>query len=590
MMIPPRSTLRRRATRINRGARPERVEVRFRMKLRVSHLAAVLILLGLALGVTSCGKRSTRVAHGNKEQIFHLGNYAEPADLDPQIVIGDSESHILKALFEGLVIAGPKDLRPLPGVAERWEVSADGRVYTFFLRANAVWSDGEPVVADDFVKSYERILNPKLAAQNADMLFVLKGGEDYYAGRLQDFSKVGVKALDPKRLQINLRTPVPYFLALLNHHSWSPVPVKIVDQHGNRYDKGNRWTRPENLVSNGPFRLKDWKTQQEVVVQKNDKYWDAKQVRLREIHFYPIESRDTEDRAFRAGQLHATYEITASKFDAYKASAGSSLRVDPYYGVYYLRVNIDPAKQTNPALKDVRVRRALSMAIDRESLVRNITRAGERPAFSFVPPGPAGYEPREKLTFDPEEARRLLAEAGYPGGKGMPRVTLLLNTDELHKSITEALQQMWKKELGIEVEIINQEWKVYLATENNLDYQVARAGYTADYGDPNSFFDAMRTLSGNNNTGFASPEYDRFLTESLSAPNPAARVELLQQAEAVLLREVPVIPLYFYARTYLLQPSVKGWDANLIDHHPWKYVYLDESGIPEKLPTLGTAP
>ena len=556
------------------------------MESRRFALTAVALAILIALGPAGCAKRATRVAKGNREQIFHLGNYAEPQDLDPQIVVGDSESHIVKALFEGLVVADGKDLEPIPGVAERWEVSPDGKVYTFFLRANAVWSNGDPVTAEDFVKSYERILNPKLAAQNADMLFVMDRAEDYNAGKLTDFSQVGVKARDPRTLQISLRTPVPYFLALLNHHSWSPVPMKVVDQYGSRYDKGNRWTRPENLVGNGPFRLKDWKTLQEVVVQKNERYWDAKQVRLKEIHFYPIESRDAEDRAFRAGQLHGTYEIPAAKFDAYRASATSSLRIDPYYGVYYLRVNIDPSKQANPALRDVRVRRALSMAIDRESLVKNVTRAGETPAFSFVPPGPAGYATKSKLTYDPEAARKLLAEAGYPGGQGLPKVTLMLNTDELHKSITEAIQQMWKKELGIEVEIVNQEWKVHLAAQNNLDYQVARAGFIADYADPNSFFDIMRTQSGNNNTGFASPEYERLLTASLSAPTPAARVDLLQQAEAVLVREIPVIPLYFYTRNYLLQPSVKGWYPNVIDHHPWKDVYLDENAVPAKLPTL----
>ena len=554
------------------------------MKFRIPKIAALAVLFALAGGLSGCGKRATRVAEGNKEQIFHYANGAEPADLDPQTVAGDLESHIFKALFEGLVIADPKDLSSLPGVAERWEGSPDGKTYTFHLRANAVWSNGEPVTADDFVSSYERILNPKLAAPGADMLFVLSRAAEYNAGTLQDFSQVGVKALDPRTLQLSLRTPVPYLLALMNHYTWSPVPVKVIDQYGNRYDKSNRWTRPGNHVGNGPFRLKDWKTQQDVVVQKNEKYWDAQRVRLKEIHFYPIESRDAEDRAFRAGQVHATYDIAAAKFDAYKASARSNLRVDPYYGVYYLRVNIDAAKQTNPGLKDVRVRRALAMAIDREALVKNVTRAGEAPAYSFVPPGPAEYEPKTRLTFDPEGARRLLAEAGYPAGQGMPKVTFVLNTDELHKSIAEAVQQMWKKELGIEVEILNHEWKVHQAMQNSLDYQVSRAGWAADYSDPSSFFDTMRAQSGNNRTGFANPDYERLLAESMSAPTPAARVKLLQAAEELLLQEVPIIPLYFYTRNYLLQPSVKGWYPNLIDHHPWKYVYLDDSVGPDKLP------
>lgn len=550
---------------------------------------ACVILLAFAIGATGCAKRLTRVAEGNRNQIFHMGNYGEPADLDPQVAIGDSESHIFKALFEGLVVADGKDLHPTPGVAERWEVSPDGKVYTFFLRANAVWSDGERLTADDFVKSYERILNPKFAGQYADMLFVVVGAEDYYAGKLPDFAQVGFKPLDRGTLQITLRTPTPYFLDLLNHHAWSPVPLRIIDKHGGRYDKDNRWTRPGHLVSNGPFQLKDWKTQQEVVVQKNEKYWDAGKVRLNEIHFYPIESRDAEDRAFRAGQLHVTYEIPPTKFDAYKSAAGSSLRIDPYYATYYLRVNVDPAKQTNSALKDTRVRRALALAIDRAALVKNVTRAGETPAYTFVQSGPAGYAASTYLSYDPEGARRLLAEAGYPGGKGMPKISYLMNTDELHKSIGEAIQQMWKKELGIEVEIVNQEWKVFLGTGNNLDYQIARAVWVADYADPSSFFDTMRARSGNNNTGFANPEYERLLAESLAAPTPAERVELLQRAGAILTRELPVIPLHYSTRTYLLQPSVKGWHPNLLDHHPWKDVHLDERAVPDKLPALGTA-
>ena len=554
------------------------------MRGRRSIRAVAAFLIAIALVVSGCGKRATRVAQGNKDQVLHVGNYAEPVDLDPHVVSALPEYHLMKALFEGLTTADPKDLRPVPGVAERWEASPDGLVYTFHLRANARWSDGEPVTAEDFVQSYERILNPAIASPYADMLYVLAGAQEYNAGALKDFSKVGVKALDPKTLQVTLRGPTPHFLIMLNHHSWYPVPLRIIDQHGSRYDKGNRWTRPGNIVSNGPFRLKDWRVLDEVVVVKNEKYWDAGKVRLKEIHFRPIESADAEERAFRAGQLHLTFWAPTSKLDALRAAQPSYLRIDPYYASGYYAINVDAKKQTNPALLDVRVRRALSQAVDRESLVKNVTRADQTPAYAFVPSGGGGYESRDKLSFDPEGARRLLAEAGYPGGSGVPKISILINTSELHRSIAEAIQQMWKRELGIEVEIVNQEAKVWLSSFFNLDYQVCRAGWTADYVDPSTFFDLMRAQTGNNRTGYANPAYDKLVIDSLSAPDPSARVKLLQEAEGILLRDLPVIPLYFNTNFYLIQPSVKGWYPDVLNDHSLKEVYLEDQSAPAETP------
>ncbi len=557
------------------------------MKIRHFANAATTILLGATLLAAGCVKKPSRVAQGNKEQVFHFGNGGEPADLDPHVIQGVPEHNIIKALFEGLVTVNPKDLSPIPGVAERWEVSPDGKTYTFYLRQNAAWSNGDPLTADDFVKSYERILNAKLAAPYAEMLFLLEGGAEYNSGKLPDFTKVGVKALGPKKLQVTLKAPASYFLAMLNHDAWYPVHTPTIDKFGKRYDKNNRWTRPENIVSNGAFVLKEWKPQVEIVVTKNPKYWDANQVRLKEIHFYPIESNDAEERAFRGGQLHTTNTVPTDKVDSYKKS-GSSLRIEPYYGAYYYRVNVDKTKEKNPALLDPRVRRALAMSIDRDSITKNVLRAGQFPAYSLTPPGPAGYRPKEQTKFDPDGARRLLSEAGFPGGKGVPKVSVLINTSEDHKKVAEAIQQMWKKELGIDVEIVNQEWKVYLASQHALDYQIGRAAWIADFPDPNAFLDIMTSGNGNNETGFASPEYDKLISDSWSATG-AARIEILQKAEAILMQEMPVIPIYFYTRNYLIVSSVKGWFPNLLDDHPWKFIYLDENAQPDKMPVLGLA-
>ncbi len=558
--------------------------------MKIPHLAhvATSILIGTTLLTTGCVKKVSRVAQGNKDQVFHFGNGGEPADLDPQVIQGVPEHNIIKSLFEGLVIVHPKDLSPQPGVAERWEVSPDGKTYTFHLRQNAVWSNGDPVTAEDFVKSYERVLNGKFAAPYAEMLFILDGAEDYNSGKLTDFSKVGVKALGPKKLQLTLKAPASYFVSMLTHDAWYPVHMATIDKSGKRYEKGNRWTRPENIVSNGPFVLKEWKNQQEIVVTKNPKYWDANQVRLKEIHFYPIESNDAEERAFRGGQLHTTNTVPTDKIDSYKA-AGSSLRIEPNYGTYFYRINVDKTKEKNPALLDARVRRALSMAINRDSLTKNVLRAGQSPAYSLTPPGPAGYRPRDVTKYDPDGARRLLSDAGFPGGKGIPKVSVLINTSEDHKKVAEAIQQMWKKELGIDVEIVNQEWKVYLASQHALDYQIGRASWQGDYPDPNTFLEIMTSGNGNNETGFASPEFDKLLADSLLATG-AARIELLQKAEANLVQEMPIIPIYFYTRSYLIVGSVKGWFPNLLDDHPWKFIYLDETAAPDKMPVLGVAP
>ncbi len=556
---------------------------RFRTLSRVPLLGLVLF----ALVLSGCGKRQTNVTKGNKDQVLHLGNGAEPSDLDPHTVSGVPEHVIIKALFEGLVMADPKDLKPEPGVAEKWEVSPDGKTYTFFLRDNALWSNGDPITSADFIRSYERILNPKMASPYATMLHVMVNAKEYNEGTLKEFSQVGVHALSDKKLQIQLRSPVAFFLGMLKHYSWFPVHTKTIDKHGKRYDKGNRWTRPENIVSNGPFVLKEWRTNEKIIVAKSEKYWDNNRVRLKEIHFYPIESEEAEELAFRAGQLHVTYGVPLSKVDGYRTT-GSTLRLEPYYGTYFYRVNLDPKKNPNVALKDARVRRALSMALNRESLIKNVTRSVHTPAYSYVPPGPVGYLPKDKLKYDPEAARKLLVEAGFPGGKGVGKISIQTNVSDVHKPLAEAIQQMWKKELGIESEIVTQEWKVYMDAQRNLDYVLSRSAWIADYMDPNSFLEIFRTGNGNNSTGWSNAEYDKLIEESWAQNNAVARLESLKKAEALLLQEGPVIPIFFYVRDYLITSSVKGWSPNVLDDHPFKYVFLDEAAAADKLPVLGT--
>lgn len=533
----------------------------------------------LAAGlVTGCGKAreresGSRVEEGTREQVLHWANGAEPQDIDPQTVTGILEHNIITSLYEGLVSEDPVDLHPVPGVAERWDVSPDGTVYTFHLRPNARWTNGDRVTAQDFVRSYKRILSPALASEYAYMLYLMKNAEAYHKGTLKDFDQVGVKALDDSTLQITLRAPASYFLSILNHYSWFPVHIPTIEKHGPLDSRNNRWTRPENFVSNGPFQLKEWKPNQVMIVEKNPTYWDAENVKLRAIHFYPIESSDTEERAFRSGQLHITHEIPLTKIDVYKKEHPERLRIDPWLGVYFYRFNT-----THPVLKDKRVRKALALAIDRESLVRNVTRAGETPALNLTPPGTAGYTANAKLSGDLTEAKRLLAEAGYPDGKGFPKLDIHYNTLESHRAIAEAIQQMWKKNLNIDVGLVNQEWKVYIDTQKKLDYAIGRYGWISDYVDPNSFLDMFLSYGGNNQTGFKNAEYDRLVEEANRTGDQAKRYELYQKAEAILMEELPVMPIYFYTRKFLIHPDVKGWNPTILDRHPYKHVWLEASG------------
>lgn len=528
-------------------------------------LAAVFLLFLLP----GCGSHQTRIEDGDSTQTLHLGNGTEPQDLDPDIVTGVQEYHIMLSLLEGLVNPDPVDLHPIPGVAESWDISPDRRVYTFHLRPDSKWSNGEPVTARDFYESYKRILTPSLASEYAYMHFVVKNAEAYNTGKLKDFSQTGYKVIDEHTFQVTLDNPTPYFLSLLTHHSWFPVHLPTVAKYGDPYTRGNRWTRPGRYVGNGPFTLETWRVNDIIIVRKSTNYWDRAHVKLNRIYFYPIESTDTEERAFRSGQLHITYEIPLSKIGYYRQHDPKVLKDVPYLSTYFYRINV-----TKPPLNDKRVRRALALAVDREGIVNDVTKGGELAAYNFTPPDVAGYTCRARLSGGVTEARRLLAQAGYPNGQGFPKVKLLFNTMEKHRTIAEAVQQMWKKNLNIDVDLQNEEWKVYLDAQRTLDYQICRAAWSGDYVDPNSFLDMWQTGNGNNEAGWSNPEYDHLIAQAAATDDPKQRLEVFQKAEAILLDELPMIPVYFYTRVYLERPEVHGWYPNVLDNHLYQAVYL----------------
>jgi oligopeptide transport system substrate-binding protein len=526
--------------------------------------AAALILL------SACGKLATNVDTGTANQILHLGNGSEPSGLDPQLLTDVGAARIVSEFLEGLVGLHPKTLSPEPSAASSWEVSTDLKTYTFYLNPKGRWSNGDKVVAQDFVYSWRRLLMPDLAAEYSYQLFVVKGAEQYNKGLIKDFNEVGVAAIDDLTLQVRLNAPTPYFLTLLSHPSTFPVHQQTIEKFGDIDDPGSLWTRAGNYVGNGPFVLREWALNRIIRIKKSDTYWDSDTVKLNEVRFYPIDSLTTEERMFRSKTLHMTESMPIEKIDIYAKKNSSELRLSPYFGTYFYRVNT-----LKPPLDDKRVRQALAMTIDREKIVTAVTKGGQIPAYSFTPPDTEGFTARAKIPFDISRAQQLLADAGYPGGEGLGPIEILYNTLEDHKKIAIAIQQMWKKALGIKVTLYNQDWKSSLITINNFDYQLGRSSWIGDYPDPNTFLDTMTTGNGNNRTGFTNKEYDALIRRAANTIDQQQRFEYFQQAEQILAVEVPIIPIYTYTRNYLRSNDVKGWHDNVLDHHPLKHVYLE---------------
>jgi oligopeptide transport system substrate-binding protein len=482
------------------------------------------------------------------------------------------------AMIEGLVAPSMSDQsKVVAGMADRWEHNEDASVWTFHIGEDRKWSNGDPVTAQDFVFSYRRMLTASFGAQYAENLFILKGAQDYYKGKTRDFDDVGVKAMDDHNLRIELVGPTPYLLSLVQHDSWLPVNPKAILKFGKIDTRDTKWTHAGNYIANGPFVMKSWRPNDVIEVVRNPLYWDSANVKLNGINFYSIENLNTQDRAFQAGQLHKTDQISLDKVPYYRRVHPELIRIDPYEGVYFYRLNISRRVLDNP-----KVRLALNLAVDRDAIVKNILREDQKPATGFTPPGMGDYEPLKKLSYDPDRARQLLAEAGYPNGKGFPKFTIHFNTLESHRAIAEAIQQMWKEELGIEVTLENQEWKVYLDTQNSMNYDISRSAWIGDFMDPVTFLSMWTTGNGNNNTHWSNPEYDAVIDQAARTGDPKARLELLRRAEDIFLSEVPVVIIYWYTNAYLLQPSVQNWYPLVLGNHNYKYIDLKDEFEPAK--------
>ena len=529
---------------------------------RMIRLSWRRVFLTALIPIALTAVASTALAGGT----LRVASMGEPASLDPHKVSGTWENYVVGDMFVGLTTENPK-AEPIPGVAESWTVSEDGKTYTFKLRESS-WSDGTPMTANDFVFSMQRILDPDTAAEYASLLYIIEGAEAVNKGEAKPES-LSVKALDDQTLEIKLSGPAPYFLALLTHYTAYPVPKHVIEK------VGKEWTKPQNMVVNGPYKLVEWIPNTHVKLTKNDKYWDAASLSLDNLTFYTQEDRAAVQKRFRAGEIDVAMDFASDQIGWLRKNLPNETRIAPYMGIYYYPINsaVEP-------FTDVRIRKALSMAINREAIVDKVLKTGELAAYSFVPPGVAYYdEPSEvdwkDVPFGERQkmAKELLAEAGY-GPDNPLEFTLRYNTSENHKRIAVAVVSMWKA-IGVKAELFNSEVKVHYADLKQGDFQVARAGWIADYNDAQNFLYLLETRTGANNYGrYSNPEYDQLMLDAEVTSDLQKRGELMRKAEMLAMRDQPVIPIYHYVSKNLVSQKVVGFEDNPQDIHRWRYVSL----------------
>ena len=530
---------------------------------------AFLVAIAAALVPLGCARHETSAQIARESGMLILGNGAEPEDLDPHVVTAFTDGNILEALFEGLTGIDEATSEVVPAAAQRWSVSADALVWTFHLRPGLRWSNGEALTAADFIRSWQRILLPKLGSEYAYLLYPIKNAEAYNTGSLKDPSALGLKAPDERTVVITLERPTAYLPTLVALSPWYPVNPRVLARFNALESRGTAWTRPGNLVGNGPFLLKSWSPNDSIVVVKNPAYWGADSVTLSAIKFLPIESPDVEEHDYRAGQIHVTNALPSTKLATYRETRPGELRTDPLLQTFFLRFNV-----TRPPFGDPRVRQALSLAVDREAISRAVLFGAFPPAHSLTPPNCGGYTSRATVGTDIARARALLAEAGFPEGRGFPAFEVQARNNEIQPKVVEAIQEQWKKALGITITIASTEQKTFLQNQQSLNYTVSMSGWVGDFVDPVTFLNLFMSTSGTNWTGWANPRYDRLLEAAAAARTQAERFEDFQKAEALLLTEGPISPLYHGASTYLIDPSVKGWAPSLLGYHRYTQIHF----------------
>ncbi len=530
----------------------------------------------LALGclvtllLAACGRRESVADAAIATQTLHVASSGEPSELDPHIINAPPDFKIVPMLFEGLLIGDPATLEPRPGVASDWDVSTDGLSYTFHLRPDARWSNGDPVTAADFLFSWQRALTPSLGSQYTFLFDSVRGAADFAAGRSTDFASVGFAAPDDHTIVVTLNQPTPYFPTIVaNNPVWSPVHRPTVEAAGPAAARGTGWTKPGVMVNNGPFVLKDWRPNEVIRLERSSTYWNADAVRLNALVFHAFDSADSAERAFRAGQLHRTERVPLSRLSVYREQGDASpLRQVPSLTVRFINLNT-----THPPLDNPHVRRALAYALDRDALAERVYFADAVAARRVVPTGLTGYPKTEDFTDNAATARAELAAAGYPNGEGFPPLELSIESGAAN-SLSEALQAQWREVLGIQVELIRTESRVHWSRLRQGDFTLAVGGWVADYPDATAFLDLWRSGSGWNFTAWTDPAFDAALDRAATLRDPAARGAALRAAEGVLMQAMPVIPVVFQNDSYLCHPAVQGLADNAMDRPDYRPVWL----------------
>ncbi|WP_435106006.1 peptide ABC transporter substrate-binding protein [Arhodomonas sp. AD133] len=498
---------------------------------------------------------------------LRIATQGEPGSLDPNKVTGTWENDIVGDLFEGLVTEAA-DVSRIPGVAESWEISEDGTVYTFHLRSDAKWSDGHPVTAEDFVFGITRILKPATAAKYAYILYPIENAEAFNQGEASA-DDLGLEAVDDHTLRVTLERPTPYFLDQLAHYTAYPLPKHVVTQYG------DDWTQPEHMVSNGAYQLEEWVPQTEVRASKNPHFHDAGNVAIDKVIYYPTEDKNTGVNRFRAGEVDILREFPSAKYEWLKENFPEAVHVAPYLGIYYYALNT----QDGAALSDPKVRKALSLAVRREVVAEKILGTGQKPAYSFVPPGVNNYEAAHLSFMDMpmdermRRAKELMREAGY-GPDNPLKLELRYNTQEDHKKVAVAVAAMWKA-LGVQVEMFNTEVAVHYKNLQEGNFQVGRAGWIGDFNDAHNFLNLYGTGVGQNYARYSNEAFDTRLDKAANTQDMDKRARILRKAEAIALGDHANIPIYYYVSRNLVNPKITGWQDNIEDIHRTRWVDIE---------------
>ncbi|HEU6448218.1 MAG TPA: peptide ABC transporter substrate-binding protein [Verrucomicrobiae bacterium] len=495
-------------------------------------------------------------------------NGGEPESLDPAIIVAQLDMRVIQGLFQGLTQFDPKTADAIPGLAESWDISADGKVYTFHLRTNLVWSTGEPITADDVVYSWTRALSPATASTYAGLLYFVKNAQAFNEGKITNAALVGVHALDQHTVRVELNNPTSFFASICAMPLTYVVPRQAIEKYG------DRWIMHQPLPVSGPYELGYWRLNDKVRLVKNPRYWDAAHTQSGVIDILPVGSANVALNLYETGQADIVWDaalVPSQLLDVLLKRP--DFHTFNYLGTYFIRFNV-----TQKPFDDVRVRKAFALAIDKERIVKKITRGGELPASHLVPDGTANYQSPDGLGYNPELARKLLAEAGYPEGKGFPTVEYLFNApaggEKIHENIAVELQQMWRDELGVNISLHQVEAKTFWGMQSRLEFQISRSSWIGDYDDANTFLGMFTSDDGNNRTGWKNPKYDSLIERANEQTDPKLREKIFQQAETMLVSNaVPIVPLYFYSGiNYFDTNKIYGIYENILDEHPLQYI------------------